>query len=253
MAGGSLEVALRYFKRQLTAPATGEWTDRQLLERFTSQRDQEAFASLVRRHGPLVLGVGRRVLHHDQDAEDVFQATFLILARKANSGGWQNSLAGWLYCVAYRLATRTRTRIIRQRALQHEAGIVSAMRAPTIENRPELYRVLDEELHRLSERCRQPLLLCYLEGKTRDEAARQLGWSLRTLQRRLEQGLKLLRARLGRRGVELPMVLLATGLTQQAASAHVSAVLVTSTVEAAVVFGSGSATAGGAISARVVA
>src|ERR1700687_1520939 len=140
MAGARLEDILRHCKRLLASPATDEWTDCQLLERFTSQRDEVAFASLVRRHGPLVLGVGRRVLHHDQDAEDVFQATFLILARKAPSGGWQKSLAGWLYCVAYRLATRTRTKILRQRERQKEAGTVSAMKATTIEDRPELYR-----------------------------------------------------------------------------------------------------------------
>src|SRR5207249_2872561 len=97
----------------LGGPAAGQWTDRQLLERFVRQRDEVAFASLVRRHGPLVLGVGRRILHHDQDAEDVFQATFLILARQAASRRWQKSIAGWLYCVAYRLAVRTRAKIFR--------------------------------------------------------------------------------------------------------------------------------------------
>src|SRR5438094_177589 len=83
--------------------------------------DEAAFASLVRRHGALVLGLSRRVLHHDQDAEDVFQATFLLLARKAGSCRWRTSIAGWLYCVAYRLATRTRTRIVRQRARERAA------------------------------------------------------------------------------------------------------------------------------------
>jgi DNA-directed RNA polymerase specialized sigma24 family protein len=114
--GRRLADVLRHLRRVLAPPATAEWTDRQLLERFASQRDEMAFASLVRRHGPLVLGAGRRILHNEQDAEDVFQATFLILARKASSGRWQRSIAGWLYRVAYLLATRTRAKIVRQRS-----------------------------------------------------------------------------------------------------------------------------------------
>ncbi|HLN26310.1 MAG TPA: sigma-70 family RNA polymerase sigma factor [Gemmataceae bacterium] len=253
MAGGRLKDVLRRFNRQLAAPAISEWTDRQLLERFASRRDEMAFASIVRRHGPLVLGAGRRILHRDQDAEDVFQATFLILARKAASGRWRKSVAGWLYCVASRLARRTKAKTLRQRELHKEAGTVLATRATSVEDRRELYTVLDEELNRLSDRCREPLLLCYLEGRTRDQAARQLGWSLRTLERRLEKGLKLLRVRLCRRGIELPVALLAAGLSQQAASAHLSVATVATTVEAAVAFGSGVATVGAAISATAVA
>ena len=220
---------------------------------FASQRDELAFASLVRRHGALVMGVCRRILHHEQDAEDVFQATFLILARKAACGGWQKSIAGWLYRVAYRLAIRTRAKIVRQRALEMKAGTLRGTKATAIQDPPELYIALDEELNRLSGQYREPLLLCYLGTKTRDQAARQLGWSLRTLERRLEQGLKLLRSRLCNRGVELPLALLATGLSQQAASTNVSAATVAATVEAAIVFGSGAVTAGGAISAQIVA
>jgi RNA polymerase sigma factor (sigma-70 family) len=234
-------------KSMLAVLPAEEWTDCQLLQRYARQHDEAAFAALVRRHGPLVLGVGRRILHHEQDAEDVFQATFLILARKAASCRWHKSIAGWLYRVAYRLALRTRVKKARQQALQKAVGIASEMMSRTSEDRPELFAVLDEELHHLSDRYRGPLLLCYLEGKTRDQAAQQLGWSLRTLERRLHQGLKLLRARLSKRGIELPAALLAAGLSQQAASAGVSAATVAATVEAAL------EPAGGALSATVAA
>ncbi|HEY7329890.1 MAG TPA: sigma-70 family RNA polymerase sigma factor [Gemmataceae bacterium] len=253
MADRSLKNYLGRLKSMLAAPPTGEWTDCQLLERFAHQRDEAAFASLVRRHGSLVLGVGRRILQQDQDAEDVFQATFIMLARKAASAGWQKSIAGWLYKVAYRLALRTRTQMARQRALQRAVGIASGTKSSTIEESQEMLAVLDEELHHLADKYREPLLLCYLEAKTRDQAARQLGWSLRTLERRLQQGLNLLRARLSKRGVELPVALLAAGLSQQAASAGISAAKVAVTVEAASAFGSGAATAGGKVSARVTA
>src|SRR5262249_14742632 len=146
------------------------------------------------------------------------QATFLILARKADTPGWRQSIAGWLYCVAYRLARRARQQNNRRRRLHAGAKELSESVARKNVERKELSSVLDEELHRLGEHLREPLLLCYLEGKTRDQAAQQLGWSLRTLERRLQQGLKLLRARLGKRRVDCSMALLTVGLSQQAAS-----------------------------------
>jgi RNA polymerase sigma factor (sigma-70 family) len=249
MTGGRLQHVLRRCKRLFAVPATGDWSDRRLLERFASQRDETAFASLVRRHGPLVLGAARRVLQHTEDAEDVFQTTFLILARKAGARGWRQSIAGWLYCVAYRLALRTRAKRARQGELDRAAGIVATTKVS--DDRPELYSALDQELQRLSARCREPLLLCYLEGKTRDQAARELGWSLRTLERRLQQGLKLLRARLCRRGIELPAALLTTALCQQAASALASPALAAASLQGALSFASGS-TSGGAISGKVL-
>lgn len=250
MAGRLLNDLLRHFQR-LAPPGAGESTDCQLVERFVRQRDEAAFASLVHRHGPLVLGVGRRVLRHHQDAEDVFQATFLILARHAASRRWQTSIAGWLYRVAYRLALRVGSQGARRREVEKTAGATSA--ATRTEDRPDLCRVMDEELQRLSGQFREPLVLCYLEARTRDQAARQLGWSPRTLERRLNQGLKLLRASLGKRGVELPMALLTAGLSQQAASAATSAPLVATTVEAAMLSELGVASAGGVLSPRVAA
>jgi RNA polymerase sigma factor (sigma-70 family) len=237
MPGGPLRTAVRQIKRVLAAPAGEGGSDRQLLQRFSRERDEAAFACLVRRHAALVLGVSRRVLGHVQDAEDVFQASFLILARNAGSRRWQPSVAGWLHRVAYRLALRARARIVRQRGLERQAGAV-CLEKTARENRTEWYIALDEELQRLGEQYRGPLVLCYLEGKTRDQAAGQLGWSLRTLERRLEQGLKLLRAQLIRRGLELPAALLTAGLSQQSASAATSPVLAT-TIQAAVAFSSG--------------
>jgi RNA polymerase sigma factor (sigma-70 family) len=251
MTGRLLHDLLRHFK-PLAPPGAGEWTDRQLVERFASQRDEDAFASLVRRHGPLVLGVGRRILHQDQDAEDVFQATFLVLARHAASRRWQTSIAGWLYCVAYRLAVRAGQQSGRRREVERAAGGRIAA-AAVIEDRSALYRVLDEELQRLSDELREPLVLCYLEGKTRDQAACRLGWSVRTLQRRLSHGLQLLRRRLGKRGIELPLALLTAGLSQQAASAALSPAVVATTVEATMQCGPGAAPVGGVISSRVSA
>src|SRR5262249_17481263 len=151
--------------------------------------------------GPLVLGVCRRVLHNWHDAEDAFQATFLTLARKAASISKQDSVGGWLHQVAYNLALKAKAHAATRQARQRQA-----------QNRPpddplteltgrELLAVLDEELQQLPERYRAPLVLCYLEGRTRDEAARQLGWSLGTLKRRLEQARARLRGRLERRGL----------------------------------------------------
>src|SRR5436309_6009710 len=124
-----LRAALRRL-RQLAGPGGGELTDRELLRRFTAERDESAFAALVGRHGGLVLGACRRVLRHEQDAEDAFQATFLILARKAGSVGWQASAAGWLHRVALRLALESRAAADRRRARERAAPAREAEPAP---------------------------------------------------------------------------------------------------------------------------
>jgi RNA polymerase sigma factor (sigma-70 family) len=198
---------------------TNPVSDGQLLERFTEGREEAAFEVLVRRHGPLVLGLCRRLLHNHHDAEDAFQATFWVLARKAGSIARHTSLAGWLYQVAYHTALRARARTANRQRWERRAG-TSVVGDPLAEvTGRELVGVLHEALQRLPERLRTPLVLCYLEGRTRDEAARQLGWSLGTFKRRLEQGKELLRARLARRGLALPAVFLAAGLIPHTASA----------------------------------
>jgi RNA polymerase sigma factor (sigma-70 family) len=228
MTATRANVVLRHIRELAAAEGAGALDDHQLLQRFATVREEAAFAALVRRHGPLVLGVCRRILHDPHDAEDAFQATFLALARRAASVGRRAALATWLYQVAYHAALRTRKLSAVRR--QHE-GKVPPRRPhdPLAEvTGRELLAVLDEELARLPERLRSPLVLCYLEGKARDEAARELGWSLGTLKRRLEQGRAVLHARLAGRGLSLA-ALLAAGL----GGAAVSTSLAGATVAAA--------------------
>src|SRR5262249_19803795 len=161
--------------------AASELSDAQLLERFLAHRAETAFAALLDRHGPMVWRVCQRVLRHRQDAEDVFQATFLTLTCKGASIRKAGSVACWLHGVAYRPARRLQAE--QARKLQPESRPSKDPRNDPAHQASalELHAVLDEELHRLAERYRRPLVLCYLEGKTRDEAAEQLGWSLGTL------------------------------------------------------------------------
>ncbi|HVK14080.1 MAG TPA: sigma-70 family RNA polymerase sigma factor, partial [Gemmataceae bacterium] len=182
-------------------------SDRELLDGFASGRDQAAFERLVARHGPMVLDVCRRGLANEADAEDAFQATFLVLARKAGRIGWGELVANWLYGVARRTAARARVEAAKRRA--RESAAPSPQASPDPLDRVtarELLDLLDEEISRVPVRYRGPLVACHLEGKTRDEAAEEFGWSLATLARRLERGRKLLGARLARRGLALAVV-----------------------------------------------
>src|SRR5439155_18540345 len=178
MAQGSLASLMRHLRRAVGASST-RVPDAQLLERFLARQDEAAFELLVRRDERMVLGVCRRVLRHLQDAEDAFQATFLTLACKASSIGKREALASWLYKVAFRIALRAKTRA-GQRA-RHEqplaerpADIPSPERACRAEG-SAVQEMLDEEIHRLPAKYRAPVILCYLEGKTNEEAALLLG------------------------------------------------------------------------------
>jgi RNA polymerase sigma factor (sigma-70 family) len=208
-------------------------SDGQLLQRFAGARDEIAFEALVRRHGPLVLSVGRRLLGTGPDLDDVFQATFLVLARKAGSIRKQSSVASWLYGVAFRLSRHQQTQ--RARRLHHERpggdlerfAEAKPMRtdAATHASLRELGAMLDEELQRLPVKYREALMLCHLEGQSAAEAAAQLGWPLGTLKSRLLRGRELIRARLVQRGVALSAAGLAIVLADQAASAALPAKL----------------------------
>lgn len=188
-----------------------------LLQRYTQKKDHAAFEELVRRYSGLVLSTARRIVGHHQTAEDVLQATFLVLSRKAANIKWKETIAPWLYATAYRLACQARRCQPRQ-----------AVKATEPHSLPdeslhwaETCQVLDGELMRLSETTRAALILCYLEGKTRDEAAEMLGLTLATLKRRLEQGRRLLRDRLTQRGIAFSTAgwgLLLTRTDVQAAS-----------------------------------
>ncbi len=195
------ESARRVIGMVLRAGLAAPITDAQLLEEFTKNRAAEAFAEIVRRHGSMVFGVCRRVLGHEQDAEDAFQATFLVLARKAAAIRPLAALGRWLYGVAFRTAQKARTR--RHRQLQRDA-ILAAQSQPSAAASsapPDWLPLLDQELNRLSERERLPIVLCDLLGRSRKEAAEELGLPEGTISSRLARGRDRLRRRLERRGV----------------------------------------------------
>jgi RNA polymerase sigma factor (sigma-70 family) len=231
------------------AQAAADRSDAELLRCFAARREEDAFAALVRRHGPLVLSVCRRLLRQEQDAEDAFQATFLVLARKAASVRRGQSLASWLYGVARHTALRARSDAAR-RSPPTKGEPRSQADPPAEAALREVQRVLDEEVSRLPEKYRAPFVLCCLEGYSRAEAARQLGWNEGTLSGRLALARQRLRQRLARRGVALAPALCAVALAP-GAGATVHAALSAATVEAAARFTAGGA--GGAVSVHAVA
>jgi RNA polymerase sigma factor (sigma-70 family) len=205
-------------------------SDRQLLEYYLAKQDEAAFVSLVRRYARSVWGVCRRVLRQDQDAEDAFQAVFLILARKAASIRKAEAVGSWLYGVAYRTATKARQQRATREAYEHNATVPRQEETPASAAAwRDLQRQLDEELHKLPDKYRAPFVLCYLEGMGRAEAARELRWKAGTVSSRLATARKILQRRLARRGVGLSAVLMAVALTQDAASAAAPAALVQTT------------------------
>ncbi|HJZ57654.1 MAG TPA: RNA polymerase sigma factor, partial [Gemmataceae bacterium] len=180
---------------------TEHTTDRDLLRRFSTNRDAAAFEAALRRHGSMVLRVCRRVLDQGEDVEDTFQATFLTLARKAQAVTWRESVAAWLYEVSYRLAREVRRRNVRRQAREARAPVRDAADPLDEITGRELLTAIDEELASLPEEYRAPLLLCCLEGVSGEEAARQLGYSASTLKRRLHAARERLRSQLQRRGL----------------------------------------------------
>jgi RNA polymerase sigma factor (sigma-70 family) len=216
----------------------GSLTDGQLLARFVAARDEASFAALLRRHGPMVLGVCRRVLRHAHDAEDAFQATFLVLARKANSVVRRESVGCWLYGVAYRTALDAGTRIARRHAREKQVQDMphpAVAPAEFLDWRP----LLDRELTGLPEHYRSAIVMCDLEGRSRREAARLLGVPEGTLSSRLATGRKLLARRLTDCGLALSAATLATGLAEGTASAQVPAALAQTTARAAALVAAG--------------
>jgi RNA polymerase sigma factor (sigma-70 family) len=233
--------------RKLVPPSVAGVTDKQLLERFTGQRDESAFAVLLRRHGATVLGVARRVLGPRPETEDVFQATFLTLARRASAIRNAGALSCWLHGVAFRLALRVRAETLRREARpapQTARRSEDPLEAVTVR---DLCAAVDEELRLLPEKYRGPLLLCLMEDRTQEEAAQVLGCPLGTLRSRLERGRQRLKARLARRGLAVPLGL-ATMVSFDGVRAA-PATLVTRTVRAAVSFALREAPASGTVSA----
>jgi RNA polymerase sigma factor (sigma-70 family) len=219
-------------------------TDGQLLGQFLARRDEGAFAALLRRHGPMVLGVCRRVLGNAADAEDAFQATFLVLVRKASSLTGRALLGDWLHGVARRTALNARKLHARRRAKEQ------ALARPEVQGgevRDDWLPLLDEALGRLPEPYRLPIVLCDLEGRTRREAAERLGWPEGTVAGRLSRARVMLARQLARHGIALSAGSLAAAWSPKAAPAA----LVASTVKAATLLGAGPAAATGMISATV--
>src|SRR5262245_30136651 len=169
----------------VSAAGADDLADEVLLERFTSRREEAAFADLVRRHGPLVLGVCRRVLHHEQDAEDAFQAVFCVLARRARSIRKRAAVGAWLHAVAYRLARNAQKGRSRQPVAAANLPDIPAPDEPSEWVGRELRPILDEEVNRLPEKYRQAFVLCYLEGRSNERAAAELGCPLGTVLSRL--------------------------------------------------------------------
>jgi RNA polymerase sigma factor (sigma-70 family) len=237
--------AFQHLRGLLGAPGGTGVTDGGLLERFASHRDEAAFAELLRRHGAMVLSVCRRLLRQTQDAEDAFQATFLVLVRRAGSLKKSACLGSWLYGVACRTAWSARRSSARRQARERRLAMMltneSGAAAPT----PEPQAVLCEEVERLPDKYRAPLVLCYFHGKTNEEAARRLGCPKGTVLSRLARARDKLRRRLVKRGVILSAAGLTTVLTNQVVTAAPPAALLAATLKAASLVATGNAPAAG--------
>jgi RNA polymerase sigma factor (sigma-70 family) len=242
---------LRLIRRMVEDQRVRGLPDPELLGRFHAEHDQAAFDALVQRHGAMVLDVCRSVLANEADAEDAFQTTFLVLARKAGSIRKAASLGSWLHGVAHRTALKLRAQSASRKKREARVPEREAPRPDEVSWR-DVRQVLHEELSGLGERFRGPLILCYLQGKTQDAAAVQLGLAKGTLKGRLERGRTLLRARLVRRGLGPAALLVTTAWPAAQASASVPASLWGSTATAALQIAAGHA-ATAVVSARVAA
>jgi RNA polymerase sigma factor (sigma-70 family) len=240
MSQGQLSSVLEHLRR-VVGPAEATASDRQLLAEFVASKSESAFAALVHRHGSLVWNVCRRVLTNAASAEDAFQATFLVLVRKAAVIRRPERLGPWLYGVARRTALKART----MKRLEPEPLIdLPALVASEVDAWQEVRPVLDEEIGWLPEKYRLPLVMCYLEGRTNEQAAAALGWTRGTLSGRLARARKLLRRRLLRRGVTLSVGMLAGLLAQNSLAAATPTALLHSTIRAGVLAAAGASAAG---------
>ncbi|MGF1579253.1 MAG: sigma-70 family RNA polymerase sigma factor [Gemmataceae bacterium] len=229
---------LEQLRQTLPASQMTEASDPQLLELFVKEADPQAFRELVRRHGSLVMGVCRRMLRHHQDAEDAFQAVFLVLAKRAASVHPRGTLSSWLYGVAWRVASKART--LRHKRNQRETltSEPPARLTHADEEMDEYKSVLDEELRQLPEKYRLPILLCELQGKTRPAVAELLGWPEGTVAGRLHRGKKMLAKRLTRRGIVLSVPGLASIFAEES-MASVSAAETAAAVRVSYLFSLG--------------
>ncbi len=250
MAASPSNHVIRYLRRVVLRDDATK-TDGELLASFIEKRDEAAFECLVSRYGPMVWSVCRRVLARDQDAEDVFQATFLILVRKAASIVPRGMVANWLYGVAHQSALQARRNAARRTLKEKQVAVLPEPSAACPDHWYDLRPVLDRELSRLPNIYRAVLVLCDMEGKTRKEAARHLGWPEGTVAGRLPRARALLVKRLRRHGLVLSNASLAAALLQNAATADLPNALISSTAEAAASFSAGTMAIAGLISTEV--
>jgi RNA polymerase sigma factor (sigma-70 family) len=232
MPQGTLSSFLQMLRRVAARYARVEHEDAELLARFVRQCDEAAFEVLVQRHGPMVWSVCRRLLTRTEDAEDVFQATFVVLLRRAGSIRDASRLGNWLYGVAYRVAVRARARAAR-RAAREKQGTMAEPAALAADTATDWQHLLHEEVFRLPEKYRRPIVMCYLNGQTNEEAAAALGWPVGTVKGRLNRARELLRVRLGQRGVCLSAAALVGALSAARLDAAVPPLLMQSTLTGA--------------------
>src|SRR5262245_58621863 len=217
MPGPSLSTSLRHLCTLAVTDAARELSDGQLLARFAAGEDGTAFAALLWRHGQLVWSVCRNLLRHQQDCEDAFQATFLVLARRAASIRKPEALPSWLHGVAYRAALKARRSAARRRAHERQAHPPSQATSVSESAWRGLQAALDEEVQGLPDRLRVPFVLCHLQGHGASDVAAELGWKVSTVHSRLSQARQELLRRLARRGVSLSAALCAATLSRGAA------------------------------------
>jgi RNA polymerase sigma factor (sigma-70 family) len=253
MATRHVSKAIRHVRRAVLLRDGAGLTDGELLEDYLGGRDDAALAALVRRHAPMVWGVCRRVLGNHHDAEDAFQATFLVLVRRAASIAYKELFANWLYGVAHQTALKARGTIAKRKVRERQ---VTQMPQPATVARDlwdDLQPLLDQELSRLPDRYRAVIVLRDLEGKTRKEAARQLGLPEGTVASRLARARVMLAKRLARYGLAVSGGALAMVLAQTATLAAVPTSVVSNTIKAATLFAAGQVASAGLISAKVAA
>jgi RNA polymerase sigma factor (sigma-70 family) len=248
-----LGTVLRHIRNVALARGTRELTDQQLLQRFAAQQDADAFAALMQRYGQLVWSVCRHVLRHDHDAEDAFQATFLVLARNSASIRKHEALASWLHGTAYRVALRARRDAAIRRSHESRGQSMPADKPLPEKDLREALAMLDEEVQGLAPRQRAAFVLCALEGKSLAEAAHQLGWKQGTVSGTLARARQQLERRLTRRGVTLTAVLSAVVLGRQVAAAALPAGLAHATTQAALLYAAGKTPAATLASAAAAA
>jgi RNA polymerase sigma factor (sigma-70 family) len=253
MSQATLGEVLRYLRTTCDPQHTHDLTDAALLERFLRQREEAAFAILVQRHGPMVLAVCRRLCGNDAAAEDAFQATFLVLVRRAGSIRKWASLGSWLYGVARHIASRARTQAATRQ--HHERRCKRMPPAEPLDDLTwqELRTVLDDEVGRLPEQYRAAIVSCYLEGQSYEQAAHELGWPKSSVANRLARAREMLRKQLVRRGITLSGGVLAAALGENAGGVQVTARLIIDTVKAAAAIAAGKALAADLFSTHAVA